>query len=428
MSHSATMQLTRRNHILYIRKRVPRRYKPVETREFLWLSLHTDSEEEAKQKAPAVWRDMLEAWETKLEGSTAEGEERIKAAKNLAARRGYRYLPATEVAKLPLEELLRRIEGIMNSRGHIDIQEAEALLGVADLPELTVTDAMERYWKVAKAKTLGKSDDQIRRWKNPRIKAVENFVKVVGDMPIADILTANLFDFRDWWIDRIARGEVSANSANKDMIHLVAMIREVARATDTTLRFSTDKLMLDEGKKNQRPAFSTEWITDKLLVPGALAGLNAEARCILLGMVNTGYRPSEGAMLTSSQIRLDGAIPYIQIEAVGRTLKSHHAERKIPLTGISLAAFREFPAGFPRYADNAGLSDTINKFLRENKLLETDAHTLYGLRHSFEDRMLAAGVDERIRRDLMGHSLDRERYGKGASLEQLHRLLSDIAL
>ncbi len=428
MSHSATMQLTRRNHILYIRKRVPRRYQSVETREFLWLSLHTDSEEEAKQKAPAVWRDMLEAWETKLEGSTAEGEERIKAAKNLAARRGYRYMPATEVAKLPLEELLRRIEGIMNSRGHIDIQKAEALLGVADKPELTVTDAMERYWKVAKAKTLGKSDDQIRRWKNPRIKAVENFVKVVGDMPIADILTANLFDFRDWWIDRIARGEVSANSANKDMIYLVAMIREVARATDTTLRFSTDKLMLDEGKKNQRPAFSTEWITDKLLAPGALAGLNAEARCIMLGMVNTGYRPSEGAMLTSSQIRLDGAIPYIQIEAVGRTLKSHNAERKIPLTGISLAAFREFPAGFPRYADNAGLSDTINKFLRENKLLETDAHTLYGLRHSFEDRMLAAGVDERIRRDLMGHSLDRERYGKGASLEHLQSLIEALAL
>lgn len=32
--------------------------------------------------------------------------------------------------------------------------------------------------------------------------------------------------------------------------------------------------------------------------------------------------------------------------------------------------------------------------------------------------MLAAGIDDRIRRDLLGHRLDRDRYGKGASLDQ----------
>lgn len=133
-------------------------------------------------------------------------------------------------------------------------------------------------------------------------------------------------------------------------------------------------------------------------------------------------------MLTAAQIRLDGPVPYIQIEPVGRQLKSHNAERRIPLTGISLEAFRQFPNGFPRYANNPSLSDTVNKFLRENTLMETDQHTLYGLRHSFEDRLLAAGVDERIRRDLMGHSLDRERYGKGATLEHLTTLLAPIAL
>jgi integrase len=99
----------------------------------------------------------------------------------------------------------------------------------------------------------------------------------------------------------------------------------------------------------------------------------------------------------------------------------------IPLTGVSLDAFRQFPEGFPRYRNTANLSAVVNKFLRTNGLLETPRHSFYSLRHSFEDRMLAAGIDDRIRRDLFGHRLDRERYGKGASLEHMAELVAGIA-
>ncbi len=106
-----------------------------------------------------------------------------------------------------------------------------------------------------------------------------------------------------------------------------------------------------------------------------------------------------------------------------------NARRVIPLCGVSLEAMRKFPQGFPRYRKSpASLSATINKFLREDGLLETPKHSLYGLRHSFEDRQLGAGVDERIRRDLMGHALKRERYGKGASLDHLLSLVHATAL
>lgn len=133
-------------------------------------------------------------------------------------------------------------------------------------------------------------------------------------------------------------------------------------------------------------------------------------------------------MLTEAQIKLDAAVPHIKIEGVGRQLKTPHSERIIPLVGVSLEAFKQFPNGFPRYADNPGLSATVNKFLRENGLLEGDGHSMYSLRHSFEDRLLAAGVDERIRRDLMGHSLNRERYGSGASLTQMQEIIKKIAI
>jgi len=270
----------------------------------------------------------------------------------------------------------------------------------------------------------GKSDDQLRRWKNPRIKAVKNFVAVIGDKALADITGDDMLDFRQWWLEKIEAEDMSTNSANKDLIHLGNVLKTVNKMKRLGLVLPLSDLSFKAGEAKQRPPFSDAWIRDRLLAPGALDGLNAEAKAILLAMVNTGARPSELASLTADQIRLNDNVPHISIEPNGRQLKSKNARRVIPLVGVSLEAMRSHPEGFPRYRVNsASLSATINKYLRGHGLLETPQHTLYGLRHAFEDRQLAAGVDERVRRDLMGHSLNRERYGKGASLENLQAIL-----
>ena len=180
-----------------------------------------------------------------------------------------------------------------------------------------------------------------------------------------------------------------------------------------------------------RLPFSDKWIKEKILAKSALDGLNDEARCIVLLMVNTGARPSELAGLRSEDIRLAANIPYIAIRPYkGHLLKNAIANRDVPVTGVSLEALRQFPDGFPRYVgSSASLSGIVNKYFRDNGLKETPDHTLYGLRHSFEDRMLAQPtMDERIRRDLMGHSLGRQRYGKGATLEHADQLLQAKAL
>lgn len=165
-----------------------------------------------------------------------------------------------------------------------------------------------------------------------------------------------------------------------------------------------------------------------MLAPGALSGLNTEARCILLGMVNTGYRPSESVGLLREHIRLDTDIPHISIEPTGRTLKNQASRRIIPLTGVSLEAFKECPDGFPRYRDGDSYSEIINRYLEVKKLRESPDHTMYSLRHSLEDRLLATETDERIRRDILGHSLGRQRYGKGGSLRHVHRLIQAVAI
>ncbi|WP_174800968.1 DUF6538 domain-containing protein [Martelella limonii] len=420
------MPLMRRGSVFYIRRRVPKRFAPVESRSEIWLSLHTDSETQAKAKAPLIWAEQIEAWEARLAGDTDDAEVRFQAAAELAQRRGYRYLTSEKVAQLPRAELLERIETVSDQR-HVP-QEAAALLGGVGEPLISVERALELYWPLAKDRIVGKSEDQLRRWRNPRIKAVRNFISVCGNLPLNEISGDVMLDFRAWWVERVDIEDISPDTANKDFMHLGDVLKTVNRMKRLGLVLPFTDIALKSGEAKTRPPFSHEWIRDQLLRPGALDGLNEQARAILLAMVNTGARPSELAGLTPDEIHLDANIPHISIKPIGRKLKSGNARRAIPLIGVSLEAMRPFPEGFSRYQTrSAGLSGTVNKFLRENGLCETAEHTLYCLRHSFEDRMLAAGLDERIRRDLMGHALNRERYGAGASLEQLSDLLQPLA-
>lgn len=417
---------------LHLYKRVPKRYASVEPRTFVWISLHTDSLSVAKTKEAATWEQMVAAWEAKLAGDTTDAEQRFAAARDLAEAQGFRYLRSDQVAKLPLDELRDRfaaVSAFKASPDSPDMLEAAAVLGGAKEPALTVSRALELYWTLAKDKTLGKSEDQLRRWKNPRMKSVNNFIAVVGDKAIKDISGDDMLDFRNWWMERLEEEDLTPNSANKDLIHLGDVLKTVNRMKRLGLVLPLSDLAFKQGEAKKRPPFSAKWIKETLLKDGALDALNPEARAILLIMVNTGCRPSELAALSAKTIKLDHNVPHISIEPEGRQVKSKYAKRTVPLLGVSLEALRAFPEGFPRYrGSSASLSATVNKFLRENGLMESDDHTLYSLRHAFEDRMLAAGIDDRIRRDLFGHRLDRERYGDGATLEQKQSLLQAAAL
>jgi len=417
-----------RGSSFYLKKRVPKRYAAIEPRAAVWISLHTDSETVARTKAPIAWQHLVDGWEARLAGNSDDAEERFAAARSLAAARGFRYMTADQVAKLPKEERLARIEAIPVLGDKPDRPTAAAMLGGVGEPAITVTRALELFWSLAADRALGKSEDQLRRWKNPRKKAIANFVDVIGDKPIGDITIHDMLDFRQWWLDKITTDGLTPNSANKDLVHLADTLKTVNRMKRLQLVLPLSDLAIKEGQPRIRPPFSVKWIKSKLLHPDALRGLNKEARCILLGMINTGFRPSEGAGLLPHHIRLDVEVPHIAIEPEGRQLKNNNSRRVIPLVGVSLAAFRECPEGFPRYRKSPSLSATVNKYLDENGLLETPEHSLYGLRHSFEDRMLAAKVDERIRRDLFGHGLDRERYGSGAKLLHLAKVIQEFAL
>ncbi|MEP6017160.1 MAG: DUF6538 domain-containing protein [Paracoccaceae bacterium] len=362
------MSVIKRGNQWCLRRRVPVEFQAVETRSEVWISLKTDSRTLANEKAPAVWAEQVAAWKARLSGNDPDAMKHFEAVQDLASAKGVRYLPLDQVVKLPIDSLLERIEVIANRNQTPDPLDAAAVLGTKKPPALKVTQALEAYWGLAKDKTFGKSDDQKRRWENPRKKAVRNFVNGVGDKPMNEITADDMLEFRSYWQERIEAGGLTANSANKDLIHLGEVLKTVNKMKRLGVDLPLDGLAFKEGEKSERPPFSDDWIRSKLLAPDALMSLNAEARAILLGMVNTGYRPSEAACAAPEQFCLEAEIPHMIIKPrEGRTIKNKNSKRIIPLVGVSLEVIRAFPDGFPTYRESdATLSATVNKYLRAN--------------------------------------------------------------
>lgn len=84
-----------------------------------------------------------------------------------------------------------------------------------------------------------------------------------------------MLDFRQHWLDRIEAGGVTANSANKDLLHLGDVLKTVNTMKRLGLALPLGEFSFKEGEKQTRPPFSEVWIRMRLLAPGALDGLNA---------------------------------------------------------------------------------------------------------------------------------------------------------
>lgn len=57
--------------------------------------------------------------------------------------------------------------------------------------------------------------------------------------------------------------------------------------------------------------------------------------------------------------------------------------------------------------------------------MPTDDHTVYSLRHSFQDRIENANCSDRMQADLMGHEFGRPRYGDGPEMKRRQAFLEE---
>lgn len=425
--------LMNRDGIWHYVRRVPLAFSEIDKRKFVRQSTKIRVADDprgarARRAVDAVNKAVEEYWRGLAEGQAAESKRRYDAARKRARMFGFDYAPAEEAAARPFLEVLARIERAMGGTVREDPGAVAGILGTESPPEITLSLLFDEYEKLETASIKDLSEDQKRKWRNPKKRAISNLLSVIGDKPIHRISRGDALDFRQWWQDRVLEEGVEIATANKDIGHLNRMIRTVDRRHRLGIPPIFADLRIEGEQEGQRQAFPAEFVQNVLLAEGAFEKLNPEARRAIFVMVETGLRLSEIVNLTPDTIFLDHAVPHIQVKPDGRRMKTPQSERDTPLVGVALLALRAQPQGFPRYRDNAAtLSATVNKFIAENRLRPTPDQTLYSLRHTFEDRLTAVECPEKLTAALMGHKFHRPRYGKGPSLEQKLEWLQRIA-
>lgn len=400
----------------YYSRRVPDIVREFDRREYIRISLKTDSKELARKRAAMFNEQVEEYWKELIQNREQHENSRFRKVVLIARQMGFAYKPMSQVIKLPIMELLERVLALKEATP----KQVEAALGGREEPEVTVQQAIDMFWGLAKDKILTKSEYQIRKWKNPRRKAVEYFISLLGNKYLKDVTRDDILALRDWWLDRIKHEKISASTANKSMMHLKSVFEAVA--VHLKLELDIDhlfkKIFLKAKQRKTRLPFTSDEIRAILSSP-KLENMHPEAKWFLHAIAETGARPCELVGLLEEQIVLNADIPYIDIkEPEGGELKTEYSPRKIPLVGHALEAFKNLPNGFIRYRNKSDhLTSAINKFLRENDLVPEKGYTCYSFRHSLQDRLLKAKAPDRVQTDLMGHKFDRPDYGLGADME-----------
>lgn len=426
----------------YYKRRVPAIVAAMDTRApHVRLSLKTDDLAQAR-----AMRDLYEAADDELWASMHQGgeadiaERRYQATVKRAQALGLVYRPVVEILQESLTDRIQRIEAAPVAME----QAARAALGVVDRPAVTVTKAFDLYrTEIVPHELASKSKGQKHRWELGKRHSIDQFKLIVGDLDMTEISRHDAQKFYKHYLARIAPPEGKATYTANHGNRRLGDMRVLYRAYFTYIGYPdrpnpfaglSYKERTAKKRKRKRPPFPVAFIKEKILAVGALAGLNDQARAVLLTVIDTGARPSEICNLSEKHIRLDDPIPHIMIEPEDdpddpREIKTDSSVRRMPLVGLALEAMKKHPKGFPRYRDKGdSLSAALNKFLKENELRPTSDHVVYSFRHTFEDRMKEAGIDAELRRILMGHSIDRPDYGEGGSLSLRQKELQKIVL
>ncbi|CFX45838.1 Integrase [Candidatus Filomicrobium marinum] len=423
-----------RGGIWYLIRRVPKKYRHLDTRSFVYLTTRIPVVDDPRgiraAQVVAHLNEVLEqGWRELEQGREPNHEERYERARRTAHQLGIRYIEKSELAQAGPIEIKKRVALIKRFKPKPSSAVYDAVVGVVSPPPLTLSRLVAAFEKERAASLKALSPDQLKRWRNPKNRAVNDLIKIVGDKNVTALTRADALAFRDHWRERVINGKAEIGTANKQFGHIGKMLRTLENAQQIGIPLDVfAKLRLEGEKTVPRAPFDPEFIQEVILADGALDALHPEARRVVFVMANTGLRPSEIVNLRPSHIHLDADVPHLEIKPEGRKLKTNDSERVMPLMGCALEAMKLQPKGFPRYFDKgATLSANINKFFRNHGMRPTPAHSLYSLRHSFEDRLTALDPPDKIIATLMGHKHQRPKYGKGPTLEHLQGWLDRIA-
>lgn len=428
--------LIQRNGWYFYDRRIPAKFTEFDSRKRVRLSLDTKCPKLARKRRDSINKDMERYWENLCAKRETHNKASFKELVKTARTLGYSYVPASLISEFPIEEIVNRLKATGQYLHNEDL--VKATLGSIDTPKIRLSEVLKLYWDYSKPLTINKDANQLRKWRNPKIKAFNNLINLIDDIYISELTNKKLINLRDWWLERIKNEDIRPSSANKDFIHLKGIIETVCTHEeiniDTGKLFKKIRIKQHNSKPNNRAPFPDEFIRNTILTSKSLELLDDETRNMLYVSIETGARPIELLNLDgANDIILDNDIPHISIRPrKGYSLKTYHSRRKIPLVGKALDAFKKYPNGFKEFKGKPDqFSDYINKFFSKYGLKLTANHTYYSLRHSFQDRLTEHNIPDRIQCQLMGHSFKskgRTQYGSGASLEHLQNVMRKIQL
>lgn len=177
--------LSRRRGYWYFVRRVPKELRHLDPREPVKISTGIKCSEDRTAIRAGRVRDHLNSeleayWRGLAENHSSEAQSRFEQARQRARVLGFEYQPAEELAGGPLVELLRRLERLVERGLQDDSLAVEAALGGVQQPKIMVSQLFETYDGLSRASLQDLSREQLRKWRNPRRRAVTNLLLRVG--------------------------------------------------------------------------------------------------------------------------------------------------------------------------------------------------------------------------------------------------------
>lgn len=306
--------LTKRGGVFQFRKAIPQKLqKLIGKREFV-QSLRTNDVEEAILRCRAAQAEFDDLIRNAREGR--KPVERRSSADELAEMAlvmGLDYRPASEIARHgDHAEFLRR-HRLWEERGRPGGEQFKAIFGEAD-KIVRLSTLLDDFIHETRDERARLNSREVDKKLNPLRKAVSDLIGFTGDIHIAELTARIAADFTQKLKDRVASGEIKPNTANKTLGHL----RKTIAFAIESQRFSGDNPFASrrlKGKVGRRPPYSTKFIRDNILAPGALNGLNDVCQALIWAMIDTGANASELCGLDPiTDIFIHEPIPYINIQ------------------------------------------------------------------------------------------------------------------
>jgi len=289
----------------------------------------------------------------------------------------------------------------------------------------SISDALELYLRLK-----GKTKDAV--FTRTATRNVGYVVKVLGDRPISSYSSSDAAEFRDWLIGK----KMSIKTVKRVFSSVRAIVNlAIAENGIECINGFSKTYFPEDGQNQTRKPIPISYIQQ---VQALCMAKDDDMRWLIGLISDTGMRLGEAVGLLRSDIKLDDAVPHVQLQPHSwRSLKTVGSKRNIPLVGHALWAAGRIVAqedasgfAFPRYCNgissNANsASGGLNKWLQEHV---PDGCVIHSFRHSLRDRLRSVECPSDIVDAIGGWKTAGvgQGYGEGYPLHVLNRWMNEI--